>query len=215
MTVVAIDGPAGAGKSTVAKAVARRLGFTYVDTGALYRTLTLAALRAGVPADDEGTLARLARDADLSFDPGGRIMLDGRDVTDEIRSAEVTAEVSQVAAHPAVRQQMLAYQRDAAAQGDVVMEGRDIATTVAPGAGVKVFLTASLEERARRRWEQNGRTGASLEEVARTIRARDEADATRASSPLERAADAVLMDTTGLSIEQVVEEIAVLVERVR
>lgn len=194
--LIAIDGPAGAGKSTVARAVARGLGWTYLDSGAMYRAAALAAVR-GAP---------LPRRIEL----GERVLADGEDVTAEIRTPEVTAKASEVAADPAVRERMVAMQRELIAGGDWVAEGRDIGTVVAPGAEVKVFLTASPEERARRRAEQEGRP---LDEVLADQRDRDARDESREHSPLRPADDAVELDTTGLSIDEVVARIAALVPR--
>jgi len=193
--VVAIDGPAGAGKSTVARAVARALGFTYLDSGAMYRCVALAADR------DPGAL-------DIAFD-GDRVLLDGRDVTAAIRTAEVSERASQVGADPRVREAMVAKQRELMATGDWVAEGRDIGTVVAPGAEVKVFLTASASERARRRAAERGEK--DLQAVLAEQAIRDERDSKRAHSPLVVADDAVEVDTTGLSIDEVVARIADLV----
>jgi CMP/dCMP kinase len=193
--VVAIDGPAGAGKSTVARAVARALGFTYLDSGAMYRCVALAADR-----DPEAL--------DIAFD-GDRVLLDGRDVTASIRTAEVSERASQVAADPRVREAMVAKQRELMATGDWVAEGRDIGTVVAPGAEVKVFLTASPTERARRRAVERGEE--DLQAVLAEQAIRDERDSKRAHSPLVAAADAVEVDTTGLGIDEVVAKIADLV----
>jgi len=192
--VVAIDGPAGAGKSTVARAVARALGFTYLDSGAMYRCVALAADR-----DPEAL--------DIAFD-GDRVLLDGRDVTAAIRTAEVSERASQVAADPRVRAAMVAKQRELMATGDWVAEGRDIGTVVAPGAEVKVFLTASPEERARRRAAERGE---DVQAVLAEQAIRDQRDSKRAHSPLVAADDAVEVDTTGLSIDEVVAKIADLV----
>ncbi|MFL5903272.1 MAG: (d)CMP kinase [Solirubrobacteraceae bacterium] len=192
--VVAIDGPAGAGKSTVARAVARTLGFTYLDSGAMYRCVALAADR-----DPEAL--------DIAFD-GDRVLLDGRDVTAAIRTAAVSERASQVAADPRVREAMVAKQRELMATGDWVAEGRDIGTVVAPGAEVKVFLTASPQERARRRAAERGE---DLQAVLAEQAIRDERDSKRAHSPLVVADDAVEVDTTGLSIDEVVARIADLV----
>lgn len=204
--VIAIDGPAGAGKSTVARAVAERLGFTYLDSGAMYRCVGLLALRR--PADEP---AKLAAGARLELEPGSggaaRVLLDGCDVSEEIRSPEVSQAASRVAADPGVRHAVVARQRRLLAQGDWVAEGRDIGTVVAPDAAVKVFLTAEAGERARRRAAQ---LGADLEAVRREQAERDERDATRAHSPLAPAPDAVALDTTELSFEQVVDRVAAL-----
>jgi CMP/dCMP kinase len=189
--VVAIDGPAGAGKSTVARAVARALGFTYLDSGAMYRSVALAGDR------DPEALA-------IAFD-GDRVVLDGRDVTAAIRTAEVSERASQVAADPRVREAMVAKQRELMATGDWVTEGRDIGTVVAPRAEVKVFLTASPAERARRRAAERGQ---DLQAVLAEQATRDERDSKRAHSPLVAADDAVELDTTGLSIDEVVAKIA-------
>jgi CMP/dCMP kinase len=191
--VIAIDGPAGAGKSTVARAVARALGFTYLDSGAMYRCVALAADR------DPETL-------DIAFD-GDRVLLDGRDVTTEIRTPEVSERASQMAADPRVRQAMVAKQRELMATGDWVAEGRDIGTVVAPEAELKVFLTASPEERARRRAAD---LGADVQTVLAEQAIRDERDQNRAHSPLVAADDAVEVDTTGLTIDEVVEQIGSL-----
>jgi len=193
--LVAIDGPAGAGKSTVARAVARALGATYLDSGAMYRCVALAGLR-GV-ADPTG----------VEIELGDRVLLDGEDVTDAIRTPQVTAEASRISADPAVREALVAKQRALLAEGDWVAEGRDIGTVVAPGAEVKVWLTAADDERARRRATQ---LGADLDEVLRDQRERDERDRTRRFSPMTKAPDAVEVDTTGLGVEEVVEAIVSL-----
>jgi CMP/dCMP kinase len=221
--VVAIDGPAGAGKSTVARAVARELGFTYLDSGAMYRCVALAALRhsppqlpppqrgrprgatGSRPAEQASAAGALARASSIEL--GERIVLDGRDVTDEIRSPEVSEMASCVATDPAVRAALLAKQRELIANGDWVAEGRDIGTVVAPGAEVKVFLTADPRERARRRAAE---LGADVETVLAEQTLRDERDATRQHSPLEPAPGAVELDTSGLRAEQVVARIAAL-----
>lgn len=211
MTVVAIDGPAGAGKSTVARRAAEELGFTYVDTGALYRAVALACLEKGVSLDDATATAGIAAAARIEYDHG-TLLLDGRDVTARIRESDVTAAVSRVAAHPSVRLALAGIQRAAAAAGDVVMEGRDIGSTVVPEAEVKIFLTASLEERARRRWEEvDGVSKDHLHEIERAIQERDLRDSQRETSPLVKADDAVEVDTTGKSVTEVVAEIVALV----
>jgi CMP/dCMP kinase len=197
--VIAIDGPAGAGKSTVARAVAARLGFTFLDTGAMYRCVGLAALETGEPP------AELARR--LELDVGDRITIDGRDVTAAIRTPEVSEAASRVAADPGVRAALVAKQQAIMAEGDWVAEGRDIATVVAPDAAVKVFLFASPQERARRRAEQSGRPVAT--ELARQ-RERDARDATKGRSVHEPAPDATPVDTTGLSLDEVVDQIVTL-----
>lgn len=214
MTVIAIDGPAGAGKSSVARAVAERLGLRYVDTGAMYRALALAALDRGIDPDDAGAVGEMASGLDLHVGHD-TVTLDGRDVSARIRGAEVTVAAARVARHEQARRALVELQRAAAAEGDVVMEGRDIGSFVLPHADLKVFLTASLEERARRRCRQLGEpenTG-RLAELAVSIEARDEADRSRTASPLVEARDAVVVDTTGLDEEAVVDAIADLALR--
>lgn len=208
MKVVAIDGPAGAGKSTVASGVARSLGWRYLDTGALYRSVALAALGRDVDLSDGVALGTLVRSLDLELSDG-RVRVDGRDVTAAIRANEITEAVSTVAAHPEVRAALLERQRREAASGDVVIEGRDIGSRVVPEAGVKVFLTASLEERARRRAADLGLSPTDAERVdlEGSIRDRDEADSNRESSPFRRSPDAETVDSTGRPIDEVVAEI--------
>jgi cytidylate kinase len=198
--VIAIDGPAGAGKSTVARAVADALGFTYLDSGAMYRCVALAELRGA------------ADPVECAIGLGERITLDGEDVTDAIRTAEVSARASEVAARPAVRGQLVARQRELIRSGDYVAEGRDIGTVVAPDAELKVFLTASPRERARRRADQSG---AAVEDVLREQDERDERDATREHSPLQPARDALRVDTDGLSVDEVTQRIVRLARAVR
>lgn len=202
--IVAIDGPAGSGKSTVARALSRRLGFRYLDTGAMYRALTWLALEHGVPLDDEEALADLARVHHVSFGVGETVDIDDVDVTIVIREPRIDAAVPVVARHPAVRAVMRGRQRSLAVQGDCVMEGRDIGTVVAPDADVKVYLVADPAERARRRHAE--REGIDAEALAEELRRRDERDAVN----MEPAADAVEIDTTALTIEEVVERIAQL-----
>lgn len=211
--IVAIDGPAGAGKSTVARAVADALGIGYLDTGAMYRALTLVALRTGVPPSDGPALAGLAREHPVHLENGRagvRVIVRGDDVTAAIREADVTAAVSEVAAHPEVRHEMVARQREVMAAGDWVCDGRDIGSVVFPGAEVKVFLTASVDERARRRHAELMAKGeqVDLRAIRDDVQRRDHADSSRAASPLVVADGAVVVDTTGMGIEQVVERIA-------
>ena len=211
--IVAIDGPAGAGKSTVARAVADALGVGYLDTGAMYRALTLTALRSGVPVDDGAALADLAREhpVTLSNGPAGvRVIMRGDDVTMAIREADVTGAVSQVAAHPDVRHEMVGRQREIMDQGDWVCDGRDIGSVVFPGAEVKVFLTASVDERARRRHAELIARGedVDLRAIRDDVERRDLADSSRASSPLVVADGATVVDTTGIGIDEVVSRIA-------
>jgi len=209
MTVVAIDGPAGAGKSTVARALARRLGFTYLDTGAMYRAVALGALRA-----EEGTAELARRAAEVAarsrLEVGERVRLDGEDVTEAIRAPAVSEAASRVAADPAVRRAVVAQQRRLLASGNWVAEGRDIGTVVAPEAAVKVYLTADPRERARRRAAE---LGADPEQVLAEQAIRDARDRSREHSPLRPAPDAVELDTTGLSVEQAVERVAALVRQ--
>lgn len=213
---VAIDGPASAGKSTVAKKVAQRFGYIYCDTGAMYRAITLAALRKGIMPSNQEAVADLARRSRIDFAPGTpqKVFLDGEEITQAIRTPEVTANVSAVSAIPAVRSEMVAQQRQIAARGGIVMDGRDIGTTVLPAAPVKVFLVASAHERARRRFLDNqarGIAGGSVAELQKAIELRDQKDASRKVSPLVQAADAIRLDTTHLTIDQVVEKISSLV----
>jgi CMP/dCMP kinase len=206
--LVAIDGPAGAGKSTVARALAARLGFTYLDSGAMYRCVALRSLLE--PQRDPAELAREAT-IELSGKPSGEpgpVLLDGRDVSEEIRAPEVSEAASRVAADADVRQALVAKQRELIAHGDWVAEGRDIGTVVAPGAAVKVFLIADPRERARRRAAQ---LGADVELVLAEQAMRDQRDSTRVHSPLQAAPGSVTLDTSGLSVEEVIERIAGLV----
>ncbi len=211
--IVAIDGPAGAGKSTVARAVADALGVGYVDTGAMYRALTLLALRSGVDLDDDAALADLARANPVRLDHGSsglRVYIAGDDVTMAIREADVTDAVSQLAAHPGVRAEMVDRQRDIMAIGDWVSDGRDIGSVVCPDAAVKVFLTASVDERARRRHAELVARGekVDLRVIRDDVERRDHADSSRAASPLVVADGAVILDTTGMGIDEVVRRIA-------
>jgi CMP/dCMP kinase len=217
--IIAIDGPAGSGKSTVARGLARRIGFTYLDSGAMYRAVTLAALENAVDLNGGDALGRLAADASIELrereDDDVQVLLDGRDVTEEIRSPAVTGASSQVAAHQQVRRALLAKQRDLIAEGDWVVEGRDIGTVVAPDATIKVFLTADPAERARRRAAELRRRGIEMEadDVHRAIEQRDRLDSTRSAAPLRQAEDAVTIDTTGLDADEVIERVAALVQQ--
>ncbi|MEZ0385292.1 (d)CMP kinase [Mycobacterium sp. pW045] len=219
LAVVAIDGPAGTGKSTVARGLAKALGSRYIDTGAMYRAVTLAALRAGVALDDADGIAAVAQSVEVSVDSqpdGDRTYLGGEDVSREIRGDEVTGAVSAVSAVPGVRTRLVALQQQlAAAGGGVVVEGRDVGTVVLPGADVKIFLTASAETRAQRRNDQNIAAGLrdDYPGVLADVRRRDELDSTRAISPLRPADDAVIVDTGEMSQQQVIDHLRDLVEQ--
>jgi cytidylate kinase len=212
--VVAIDGPAGAGKSTVARHVADRLGFIYINTGAMYRAVTLWALRNGTDLSDMHRLARLAQEAKIEFSVGdGRVFLNGEDVTELLYRPEISAASSKVSAVGGVRRALVARQRAIAENASVVMEGRDIGTAVFPEADVKIFLDADAPERAwRRAREMQGKGEAvDLASVAVEIEERDERDKTRLESPLVQAPDAHFLDTTGKTLEQVVDEVLRLI----
>ena len=201
-TVIAIDGPAASGKGTIAAGVANDLGFRYLDSGSLYRLVALNALRNGIPLHDEAALADATDSLDVEFAHGG-VSLDGEDATDDIRSETVSAAASQVAVHPAVRRALLSRQRAFRQPPGLVAEGRDMGTVVFPDAAVKVFVTASVEERAKRRHKQLIAKGISvtMDGLLRDIRERDARDAGRAAAPLRPADDAVILDTTDLTID--------------
>ncbi len=217
--MIAIDGPAGAGKSTVARRVAERLGYGYVESGAMYRALALLALETGTGLDDAAALERLAAAADLRFDAGpsgSRLLLNGRDVTEAVRAAEVTEAASVVSTHAGVRKNLVERQRALGRAGGLVMEGRDIGTQVFPDADLKVFLNASAEARAERRFRDRESAGqSSTAEVLEEIAERDRRDRLREQSPLVPADDSVRIDSTELSIEEVVSRILELAERKR
>jgi len=205
--IIAIDGPGGSGKSTTARAVARRLGFTYIDSGAMYRAVALWALRLGLDLDDLHRLEQLAREARIEL-PGDQVILNGEDVTAEIRGPGVSEAASRVAAQPGVRRAMREEQRRIGSAGPAVMEGRDIGTVVFPEARVKIFLDAQPEQRAQRRASE---LGAPVEEVARDLEARDQRDRSRVEAPLTQAPDAEYLDTTHLTPAQVEEAVLKLV----
>jgi len=214
---IAIDGPAAAGKSTVAKIIAEKLSYIYIDTGAMYRAITYKALLSNCKLTDESALNELLAKTKIDLLPGEKgqlVFLDGQEVTNEIRSAEVTNQVSIVAKHRLIREEMVKRQQQFATNGGVVMDGRDIGTHVLPHAEVKVFLLASVQERAERRYQENLEKGfpADLEMLKKEIAARDKLDSEREIAPLKKAEDAVEIDTTSLSIERVVEKILALAE---
>lgn len=208
---VAIDGPAGAGKSTVARKVAEQLGYIYIDTGAMYRAVTLAANRSGVNPDEPDRLGTLISGLDIRLEPGVNgqtVLLNGEDVTDEIRTREVTLRVSQVASHEVVRAKLVDLQRKLASAKGIVMDGRDIGTHVLPDAELKVFLTASVKTRALRRFQElKGDQQVPLMQLEQEIAERDRSDEQRVHAPLVRAKDAVVVDSTEMTIDQVVEVI--------
>ena len=213
--IIAIDGPVGSGKSTVARRVAESLGYSYLDSGAMYRALALAALRAGILFDDPAALERLTESTRIDFErhsDGQRVRLHGEDVTDAIRAQEISLAASKVAALAGVRHVLVAEQRRAGAGGAVVMEGRDIGTVVFPAAELKIFLDASLEVRARRRWlqQQEKNEPAIFERTLVETRERDQRDRERVTSPLVRAADAVLVDNTAMDADETARLIVLL-----
>jgi CMP/dCMP kinase len=211
MTVIAIDGPSGAGKSSVARALAAALSCSYLDTGALYRAMALAVLEEGISPEDEQSVTAVASAVQVTV-RGDRTFLNGRDVSDRIRDEDVTLIVSLISSYPAVRQRLLQLQRDMLKGGDVVVEGRDIGTRVAPDADLKIYLTATLEQRATRRAGQSGILGADdLSRIESDLERRDRADARRQESPLVRAPDSIVIDSTSLSLDEVVEQILALV----
>lgn len=207
--IVAIDGPAGAGKSTIARHLARHFGLLNLETGAMYRALALKALRSELPLDSSTALESLTADTTIGLEPGddeNRVLLDGEDVTGLIRNQTVTDAASRVSVYPAIRAWMVRLQQQLGAQGGVVMEGRDIGTVVFPNAAVKIFLDAAPEVRGMRRFDQMGSdTGHQPEAVIRELRARDERDRNRADSPLKPADDAVLLDSTHMTLDQAVK----------
>ena len=209
--IVAIDGPAGAGKSTIARTVAERLGYVYVDTGAMYRSVAWKSLQEDVPLSDADGISALARSMTIRFarNDGQRVYADDTDVTEAIRAPQVTQLSSPVSAISGVRRRLVEMQREMGANGGVVMEGRDIGTVVFPDAEVKVFLSASPEERARRRHRELAEKGipASLEDLTAQMRERDIRDSTREDSPLKQAQDATLIDTDGMTINEVVDAV--------
>ena len=213
--IIAIDGPAGAGKSTIASRLARKLGYVNLESGAMYRALALKAIEWDLSFDDEPALRKLAEGARIALEPtlgGNRVLLDGKDVSSRIRERDVTEAASRVSVHPAVREWMVARQQDMGKDGGVVMEGRDIGTKVFPKADLKIFLDADPVVREQRRLDQQKIKGVSVESMAADLRERDRRDRTRAASPLAPAEDAVVIDSTNLSEDQVVHQIEERVE---
>lgn len=206
--VITVDGPAGAGKSTVSKIVAARLGYTYIDTGAMYRAVGLKVLESGQPLTEK-FLAEVMEDIKIELDESARVFLDGKEVTKKIRTPEVSKLASDVSKFGFVRKKLTALQRQMASRGKVIMDGRDIGTQVLPEADLKIFLTASLEERAKRRFDELKAKGQAveLEEIEREISLRDKQDSEREIAPLKKADDAILLDTTTLSVEEVAQKI--------
>ena len=209
---IAIDGPAASGKSTTARIVAKRLGYVYIDSGAMYRAVTLKALQSGIPTTDTSRVAELAREADIQFVVDGenpRVLLDGQDVTEAIRSPEVNQHINPVAANPLVRNILVQKQKKMGKDGGVIMDGRDIGTVVFPDAELKIYMQAALEERARRRMKELHAKGISItfEEVLQEIKTRDQADLSRSHGPLRKASDAIVLDTTYMTIAEQAERI--------
>ena len=214
--IIAIDGPAGAGKSTIASRLARKLGYVNLESGAMYRALALKAIERDVSFDDDAALLQLARNSPILLEPtvgGNRVLLDGHDVSMRVRERDVTEAASRVSVNPKVREWMVARQREMGLHGGVVMEGRDIGTKVFPDADLKVFLDADPVVREQRRLDQQKSKGPSAQEIAAQLRERDQRDRTRAASPLVAAADAVLIDSTHLPEDQVLQQIEALVDQ--
>jgi len=210
--VIAIDGPSGAGKSTIGRALAEALSYTYLDTGAMYRAVAVRALEQNTPLDDPDALARTARSAVISFDEAGRVLLDGRDVTDEIRTREATRVASAVAKTGEVRRELVRRQQELGREGGVVLDGRDIGSVVFPNADVKFYLDAAPEKRAKRRFDERQGQEASLEAILEDIRARDHQDMTREDSPLVRTPDAIYVDTTEMTPDEVIAHLLAAVQ---
>ena len=216
--IIAIDGPAGSGKSTIAQHLARKLGYVNLESGAMYRALGLKAIESCVPLDDEAHLTELAQRSTIALDPtplGNRVLLDGRDVSLRIRDADVSDAASRVSVHPRVREWMVAHQREMGSLGGVIMEGRDIGTKVFPDAEVKIFLDAKLDVRAQRRVTQVAAADdpSRAKQITEQMAQRDRRDSTRAESPLVPASDAVIIDSSSMSIEEVVHRIEKVVEQ--
>ncbi|PID02078.1 cytidylate kinase [Sporosarcina sp. P2] len=215
---IAIDGPAAAGKSTIAKLVAKKLGYTYIDTGAMYRAITYKVLQNNIDPHNEEDISKLIAQTEIELQPDGhvqKVLLDGIEVTDAIRSHEVTTNVSAIAALTTVRELLVAKQQSLAAESSVVMDGRDIGTAVLPKAELKIFMTASVEERAQRRLLEEQKRGmkSDYETLKKEISERDQADSEREISPLKKAEDAITIDTTGKTIEEVTNSIVEYAEK--
>lgn len=216
---IAIDGPAAAGKSTIAKIVANKLSYLYIDTGAMYRALTLIAIEKGIGVHDEQALTNVLNQVDIDLQQrsdGQKVFVNEEDVTEEIRNDQVTNQVSHIAKHPSIRLEMVRRQQELAKDGGVVMDGRDIGTHVLPDAEIKIFLIASVEERAKRRYKENLKKGftANFEQLKKEIEQRDLIDSKREASPLVKAKDAIEIDTTSLSINSVVNKIITIVNQI-
>jgi cytidylate kinase len=215
--IIAIDGPAGSGKSTLASRIARKHGYLNIETGAMYRALALKAITSDVSFDDEPGLMRLAKNSKITLEPridGNRVLLNGENISERIREKDVTDAASRVSVHPRVRDWMVGLQREMGEVGGVVMEGRDIGTKVFPNADVKIFLDAAPEVRGDRRFKQQGGAAQPHAAITEEIRQRDQRDRTRAASPLEAAPDAIQIDSTDLSLDQVIERVeAVIAEK--
>jgi cytidylate kinase len=216
--IIAIDGPAGAGKSTIASRLARKLGYINLESGAMYRALALKAIECDISFDDEAALVSLARSSRIRLEPtvgGNRVLLDERDISSRVRERDVTDAASRVSVHPKVREWMVARQREMGVAGGIVMEGRDIGTKVFPDADIKIFLDADPLVREQRRLDQHKIKGVTAERIAGQLRERDKRDRTRAASPLVAAEDAVVIDSSHLSEDQVLGQIEALVDRKR
>ncbi len=213
--VVAIDGPAAAGKSTISKLVAKKLGFTYIDTGAMYRAFTSYVLDKGVDPENEAECVKLIPEVDIELFPDGRVVCSGKDVTRVIREPKVSGNVSYIASYKDIRLALVELQRKLANKVSVVMDGRDIGTYVLPNADVKIFMVASVEERARRRFKENQEKGieCTFEDIVADVEKRDRIDSSRAFAPLKPAEDSIRLDTSKLNIEEVTEEVLRIIHK--